>query len=211
MLSTKQWIIWYHFYNVFGMTQSGIEPTTSSSWGECFTTEPLLWWLVQLCHKRGWNTPPSLYRIYYLKPLNCILSFLASYNLSIFFIISNLIFKVDKKECCVCRQSHYWQFLIFTKSIMISFMSENTSHEQDKPMPIWPYMYICMRFCLFHDQNSTHLCIKRGFVTSWSLTLTVLKFDTRNSWISCYLICKQQESRLVNHVNFILILCIISL
>ena len=29
MLSAKEGNIWYHFYNVFGMTRSGIEPTTS--------------------------------------------------------------------------------------------------------------------------------------------------------------------------------------
>ena len=34
MLSAKQGSIWYHFYNVFGMTRSGIEPTTSRSRGE---------------------------------------------------------------------------------------------------------------------------------------------------------------------------------
>jgi len=28
MLSAKQGSIWYHFYNVFGMTQSGTEPST---------------------------------------------------------------------------------------------------------------------------------------------------------------------------------------
>ena len=27
MLSAKQKNIWFHFYNVFGMTRSGIEPT----------------------------------------------------------------------------------------------------------------------------------------------------------------------------------------
>jgi len=35
MLSAKQGRIWYHFYNVFGMTRSGIEPTNSRSRG-CF-------------------------------------------------------------------------------------------------------------------------------------------------------------------------------
>ena len=34
MLSAKQGSIWCHFYNVFGMTRSGIEPTTSRSRGE---------------------------------------------------------------------------------------------------------------------------------------------------------------------------------
>ena len=34
ILSAKQGSIWYHFYNVFGMTRSGIEPTTSRSRGE---------------------------------------------------------------------------------------------------------------------------------------------------------------------------------
>ena len=34
MLRAKQGSIWYHFYNVFGMTRSGIEPTTSRSQGE---------------------------------------------------------------------------------------------------------------------------------------------------------------------------------
>jgi len=34
MLNAKQGIIWYHFYNVFGMTRSGIEPTTSRSLGK---------------------------------------------------------------------------------------------------------------------------------------------------------------------------------
>ena len=34
MLSAKQGSIWYHFYKVFGMTRSGIEPTTSRSRGE---------------------------------------------------------------------------------------------------------------------------------------------------------------------------------
>jgi len=28
MLSATQGSIWYHFYNVFGMTESGIEPAT---------------------------------------------------------------------------------------------------------------------------------------------------------------------------------------
>ena len=42
MLSTTQGSSWYHFYNIFGMTQSGIEPTTSGSRGERFTTEPPL-------------------------------------------------------------------------------------------------------------------------------------------------------------------------
>ena len=36
MLSAKQGIIWYHFYKVFGMTRSGIEPTTSRLRGESF-------------------------------------------------------------------------------------------------------------------------------------------------------------------------------
>jgi len=35
MLSAKQGTIWYHFYNVFGMTRSEIEHTTSRSRGEC--------------------------------------------------------------------------------------------------------------------------------------------------------------------------------
>ena len=35
MLSATQGTIWYHFYNVFGMTRSEIEPTTSRSRGEC--------------------------------------------------------------------------------------------------------------------------------------------------------------------------------
>jgi len=34
MLSAKQGSIWYRFYNVFGMTRSGIEHTTSRSRGE---------------------------------------------------------------------------------------------------------------------------------------------------------------------------------
>jgi len=34
MLSAKQGSIWYHFYHVFGMTRSGIEPTTSRSRGD---------------------------------------------------------------------------------------------------------------------------------------------------------------------------------
>ena len=34
MLSAKQGNIWYHFYNLFGMTRSGIEPTTTRSRGE---------------------------------------------------------------------------------------------------------------------------------------------------------------------------------
>ena len=34
MLGDKQGSIWYHFYNVFGMTRSGIEPTTSRLRGE---------------------------------------------------------------------------------------------------------------------------------------------------------------------------------
>jgi len=34
MLSAEQRSIWYHFYNVFGMTRSGIEPMTSRSRGE---------------------------------------------------------------------------------------------------------------------------------------------------------------------------------
>jgi len=34
MLSAKQGSIWYYFYNVFGMTRSGTEPTTSRSRGE---------------------------------------------------------------------------------------------------------------------------------------------------------------------------------
>jgi len=34
ILSAKQGSIWYHFYNVFGMTRSGIEPTTSRLRGE---------------------------------------------------------------------------------------------------------------------------------------------------------------------------------
>jgi len=34
MLSAKQGSIWYYFYKVFGMTRSGIEPTTSLSRGE---------------------------------------------------------------------------------------------------------------------------------------------------------------------------------
>ena len=42
----EQWearSIWYHFYNVFGMTRSRIEPTTSHSQGNRSTTEPALW------------------------------------------------------------------------------------------------------------------------------------------------------------------------
>ena len=34
MLSAKQGSIWYHFYYVFGMMRSGMEPTTSRSQGE---------------------------------------------------------------------------------------------------------------------------------------------------------------------------------
>jgi len=30
MLSAKQGSIWFHFHNIFGMTRSGIEPTTSA-------------------------------------------------------------------------------------------------------------------------------------------------------------------------------------
>jgi len=41
-LSSKQGKIWYHFYNVVGMTRLGIDPTTSRSRGERSTTEPLL-------------------------------------------------------------------------------------------------------------------------------------------------------------------------
>ena len=61
MLIAKQGSIWYHFYNVVGMAQSGIESATSRSrgkrsLGETFnhraTAEVLfyvnaLWWLVQ--------------------------------------------------------------------------------------------------------------------------------------------------------------------
>ena len=39
MLSFKQRSIYYHFYNVFGMTRSGIEPTTSPSQDESSTTK----------------------------------------------------------------------------------------------------------------------------------------------------------------------------
>jgi len=42
MLSAKQGSSWYHFYYVFGVTRSGIEPTTSRSRGERSTTEPPL-------------------------------------------------------------------------------------------------------------------------------------------------------------------------
>ena len=35
-LSAEQGSIWYHFYNVLGMTRSGIEPTTSLLRGERF-------------------------------------------------------------------------------------------------------------------------------------------------------------------------------
>jgi len=35
MLSAKQGSIWYHFYHVCGITQLGIKPTSSCSWGEC--------------------------------------------------------------------------------------------------------------------------------------------------------------------------------
>ena len=40
MLSGKQGYYWYHFYNVFGMTQSlsGIEPGTSYTWSQHSTT-----------------------------------------------------------------------------------------------------------------------------------------------------------------------------
>ena len=36
MLSAKQGIIWYHFYDVLGMTQSKIKPRTSPSQGELY-------------------------------------------------------------------------------------------------------------------------------------------------------------------------------
>jgi len=42
MLSAKQGSIWYHFYNVFGMTRSEIEPTTSRLRANALTTEPPL-------------------------------------------------------------------------------------------------------------------------------------------------------------------------
>jgi len=51
MLSAKQGSIWYHFCNVFGMTQSGIEPTTSRLYiANALTTEqPLRYGLSLLC------------------------------------------------------------------------------------------------------------------------------------------------------------------
>jgi len=42
MLSPKQGSNWYHFYNIFGVTRSGIEPTASPSQGKHSTTEPQL-------------------------------------------------------------------------------------------------------------------------------------------------------------------------
>jgi len=40
MLSAKQGSIWYHFYNFFGMTRSGIEPTTSGSRAKLSMQQP---------------------------------------------------------------------------------------------------------------------------------------------------------------------------
>jgi len=40
MLSDKQGSIWYHFYNVFSMTRSGLAPTTYRSRGERANTKP---------------------------------------------------------------------------------------------------------------------------------------------------------------------------
>jgi len=42
MLSAKQGRKWYHFYNTFGVTWSGTQPTTSRSHGKRSTTEPPL-------------------------------------------------------------------------------------------------------------------------------------------------------------------------
>ena len=54
ILNAKQGSIGYHFYNVFGMTWSGIEPTTSCSQGKRSITEPYWVWAIN-----GGQKPPT--------------------------------------------------------------------------------------------------------------------------------------------------------
>ena len=101
MLSSKQGSIWYHFYNVFGMMQSGIEPTTIHSQGECPTTEPLVWYtcclLRQLCRKIKLRTR------YYLNHFKGTLSLAVGFeplNHTLQHLQTNL-----RVLCSLCRQT----------------------------------------------------------------------------------------------------------
>ena len=47
MFSPKQRNYWYHFYNVFGMTRSLIEPGTSRTWSQHSTTRLSRKWSVR--------------------------------------------------------------------------------------------------------------------------------------------------------------------
>jgi len=101
MLSSKQGSIWYHFYNVFGMMQSGIEPTTIHSQGECPTTEPLVWYtcclLRQLCRKIKLRTR------YYLNHFKETLSLAVGFeplNHTLQHLQTNL-----RVLCSLCRQT----------------------------------------------------------------------------------------------------------
>jgi len=57
MLSAKQGSIWYHFYNAYGITWSGIKPMTSRLQGKHSTTQPLLHYK---CYRVSSNLPFKL-------------------------------------------------------------------------------------------------------------------------------------------------------
>jgi len=57
MPSAKQKSIWYHFYNAYGITRSGIKPMTSRLQGEHSTTQPLLHYK---CYRVSSNLPFKL-------------------------------------------------------------------------------------------------------------------------------------------------------
>ena len=64
MLSAKQGSIWYHFYNIFGMTRSGLNPRPPAHGANALTTEPPLWVYLP---SDWWLT------VINLKYLNCLI------------------------------------------------------------------------------------------------------------------------------------------
>jgi len=129
MLSSKQGSIWYYFYNVFGMMQSGIKPTTIHSQGECSTTEPLVWYtccvLGQLCRKIKLRTR------YYLNHFKETLSLAVGFeplNNTLQHLQTNL-----SVLCRTCRQT--WAYL---------------AGRADKLKPGCCCLLLVMSLCLLH-------------------------------------------------------------
>jgi len=120
----EQWearSIWYHFYNVFGMTRSRIEPTTSHSQGNRSTTEPALW--------------SALYR--FLSDLQSAAVKLGRES------------SVRLRNCCGEVWQGVYRFLLDLQSAAVKLGRESTDLCQTYNLPRWSWAAICsLQICV---------------------------------------------------------------